>query len=156
VRVDVELQDLLDLLADLASDAKDQARIDFAGTKADAVIIGISFLIEHIRISLQDTEEFDLSPETEAQTLQKAISNYCRKWCDQSKDKEPGMDDRCPSCPLMPFTVGAAEHAVNRALGAAPEPAPQPRAPRHGGGFDPEQVAAARRRLEQSIRDGDE
>ena len=63
------------------------------------------------------------------------------------------MDDRCPSCPLMPFTVGVAEQVVGRAFGE--DPAPPAPGPRHGQRFDPNEVAAARRHLEQSIKDGE-
>ena len=116
MKINVELDQFLVMLADIASDAKDEARIRFAGTKADAVTMGIAILHQNIRTSLSDAADFDLATETDAEVLGEAISLYCRERCDCSREQEPGTHDLCPTCPLMPFMVGALENAVEQAL----------------------------------------
>lgn len=148
MRVEVELDALLKMLGIMASDAKDQARIDFPGTEGDAVTMGIAFLHEHQRITLEDASEFDLSPETETQALQKAIGKFCRRSCYFSREDEPGVSEACAVCPLMPFTVGVIEKVVDKAMGT--KPAGQE------GAFDPDVVAKARAKMDEDIKAGKE
>jgi len=140
----MELSALLTMLAELAGDAKDQARIDFPGTQADAVTMGIAFLHEHIRVSFQDAEDFDLTTQTEAEVLQGALGDFCREQCHHSREAEPGAADACPGCHLMPFTSGAIEEVVSRAMASTVS------SPRHAaaGVFDPAVVVAARARMD--------
>ena len=90
MRVNVELDKLQELLADIASDAKDEARIEFKGAQADAVTLGIAFLLEHIGKAMEGLEDYDLSPETEAQTLRRVVERFCLRWCEHSQEQEQG------------------------------------------------------------------
>lgn len=116
MRLNLELDAFLILLGQMASDAKDAARIEFPGAKADAVTVGIAFLYEHIRKALAATAEYDLSPESEVQVLHDAISKHCLTFCDGSKENGPGGHERCAMCHLMPYTVEAVENVVGRVM----------------------------------------
>lgn len=119
MRVNLELGKLLGLLGALAQEARDQARVEFAD-KADAVILGISYLFDHLQQSLSGLEEYDLSPEPQAQLLLKAVQTFCSEDCSFSREVAPGSHEECLTCRLMPFTAQVVERAVERALGDAP------------------------------------
>ena len=116
MRLNLELDAFLKLLGEMASAAKDEARVKFQGAQADAVTMGIAFLHHHIHGVLVSTAEYDLSPESEVQVLHDTISRFCLTWCDGSKGQPPGEHERCPTCPLMPFTVAAVENVVGKVM----------------------------------------
>jgi hypothetical protein len=161
MRIDVEADALIALIGEIARDTKDDARIKFPGTQADGVITGIALYHEALQAVFTDAEEFDLSRETADKLVGDAAGMFCTNHCTRSKDLDPGAHEDCQACPIMPFTVGAIEQAVDKALGLEQLPAdpqfehldPTPDAPPPR--FNADAVTAARARLDEQIKGGE-
>lgn len=115
MRINLELDDLIAMLAGIASEAKDEARIKF-GASADAAIAGIA-LLRQFQVEALSVHEYDLTPEPEAALLMAAVKRYCRVWCKWSAEMAPGAHERCDHCPLAPFTVNVVEELVDKVMG---------------------------------------
>jgi hypothetical protein len=116
MKVNIELDQLIRLIGMFAQEAKDEIRIKM-GEKADGAIVGVAFLFDYLRASLSGLEEYDLSPEPHERLVMGAVERFCSGWCMCSREVAPGAHERCQECTLMPFTAGAVEKAVERAMG---------------------------------------
>ena len=113
MRISVDIHQLAELLTDIASDARDAARVEF-GTSSDGVILGIAFGLKYTIQALNEASVFDMTADDKMAAS--AADRFCREQCPFSRLQEPGSHGACATCAIMPFTVGAARVAVERAL----------------------------------------
>ena len=110
--VRVPRERLLEVLQDIARGCSASAAVEFGVSMAPSVRIGVSYLMDSIRQSLDVGDE----PEPEAHVLALAVDRFCAGHCAYSREDPPGTHDQCEACPLLPHTAAALDAQIEHAL----------------------------------------